>query len=112
MNGSYTPNLLSARVRVQAASTELQQLRAALDLRLASPDGLDEDACSLVEDTRPTVLTGEPISCRYDEKRELIVIEVPGAEKALSAFVPAGNHASRFPPIELPVAAGVGCKTE
>jgi len=109
MNGSYTPNLLSARVRAQAASTELQQLRAALDLRLASPDGLDDDACSLMEDTRPTVLTGEPISCHYDEKRQLIVIKVPGAEKALSAFVAAGNHASRFPPIELPVG---GCNPE
>ena len=109
MNGAYTPNLLSARVRAQAASTELQQLRAALDLRLASPDGLDEDACSLTENFRPTVLTGEPISCRYDEKRELIVIEVPGAEKALSAFVAAGNHASRFPPIEMPVG---GCNPE
>jgi hypothetical protein len=109
LTGAYTPNLLSARVRAQAASTDLQQLRAALDLRLASPDGLDGDSCSLMVDTRPTVLTGKPISCRYDEGRGVIVIEVPGAERALSDYVSAGNHASRFPPIELPVGSAVGC---
>jgi hypothetical protein len=103
LSGSFTPNILSSRVRAQAASTELQQLRAALDLRLASPDGLDLDPCSLVEDTRPTVLTGEPISCRYEEEQGMIVIGVPGAEQALSPFVLATNHGSRFPSIEIPV---------
>ena len=111
LTGAYTPNLLSARVRAQAASTDLQQLRAALDLRLASPEGLDENACSLVEDTRPTVLTGQPMSCGYHEDRGTIVIEVPGAEQALSAFVSPGNHASRFPPIELPVGSDYCTKT-
>ena len=107
--GALTPNLLSARVRAQAASAELQLLNTALDLRLESPNGLDLDACSLVDDTRPSVLTGEPISCRYDEGRVVIVIEVPGAEQTLSAFVEAHNHASRFPPIEMPVG---GCNPE
>ncbi len=109
--GAYTPNLLSARVRAQAASTGLQQLKAALDLRLASPDGLDQNGCSLVADTRPTVLTGKPISCRYREDRGAIVIEVAGAEKALSPFVPAANHVSRFPPIEMPLGSAYCTKT-
>ncbi len=101
--GTVTPNLLSIRARAQAASTELQQLRAALDLRLASPNGLDGDACSLVDDAGPTVLTGRPISCRHDEQRGMIVIEVPGAEQTLRAFVAANNHASRLPAIDLSV---------
>jgi len=109
LSGAFTPNLLSARVRAQAASTSLQQIKAALDLRLASPNGLDGDPCSLVEDTRPTVLTGKPINCRYDEERRTIVIEVPEAEQTLSPFVSAANHASRFPPIEIPVG---GCSPE
>ncbi len=109
--GAYTPNLLSARVRAQAASTSLQQLRAALDLRLASPDGLDRNACSLVADARPTVLTGRPVGCGYREDRGMILIEVQGAEAALRPFASPGNHASRFPPIELPLGAGgAGCE--
>lgn len=109
LTGAYMPNLLSARVRAQAASTDLQQIRAAIDLRLASPEGLDVNACSLVEDTRPTALTGKPIGCGYHEDRGTIVIEVPGAEQTLSAFVSAGSHASRFLPIEIPVG---GCDQE
>jgi len=107
--GTFTPNLLSARIRAQAASTDIQQLKAALDLLLASPEGLDENSCSLVEDTRPTVLTGKPVSCGHSVDRGTIVIEVPEAEQTLSAFVSAANQASRFPPIEIPVG---GCDPE
>lgn len=110
--GAYTPNLLRTVVGAQAASTEIQQLRAALDLRLASPDGLNEASCSLVDDPRPTALTGEPIGCRVDEQRGLIVIEVPGAAQALIAFYLDHNHnGAQLPPIELRMdVTDVGCE--
>jgi len=108
--GTITPNLLNVRARAQAASTELQLLKAALDLRLALPDGLTGDACSLVDDTRPTDLTGRPIVCRADEHRGMIVFEVPGADRTLHTFIEPQNHSAWLPPIELPLGAGgPGC---
>ena len=103
LTGTFIPNLINDRVRTQAASTELRQLRAALDLRLASPDVLEPAACELLDDDRPTALTGEPITCRYDDERGVIVIEVPKAEQTLNAFVAPDNQAAQLPPIELPV---------
>lgn len=104
--GAYTPNLLIARVGAQAASTEIQQLGAALDMRLGSPDGLDGAGCSLMDDSTPTALTGEPIDCRLDQQRGLIVIAVPGAERTLKAFYSEHNHnGARLPPVELPMDA-------
>ncbi len=111
MTGAYTPNLLPATARAQAASTELQQLELAIELRLASPGGLGPDACELISETRPTALTGEPIDCRFDDIRCLIVIEAPGAEHALSPFVPPQSKAAQIRPIEIPVTlGGTGCE--
>jgi hypothetical protein len=103
LSGSFTPNLLSTRARAQAASTELQQVRLAIDLRLLSPDGLDEEACDTVPETGPTALTGEPVSCSYDELLGAIVIRTTGAQDALSEHVAVENQASRFPAIEIPL---------
>jgi len=106
MAGTYTPNLLRAKALGQAASTELQQLQIALGLRLASPEGLGQDACELIAEQAPTALTGGPVTCRFDDIRGVIVIEVPGAERVLSAFVAPDNQASQLLPIELPVDVG------
>jgi hypothetical protein len=103
LTGTFTPNLINDRVRTQAASTELQQLRTALDLRLASPVVLEPAVCELLDDARPTALTGEPVTCRYDDKRDVIVIKVPRAEQTLNAFVAPDNQAALLPPIELPM---------
>jgi hypothetical protein len=99
MAGVITPNLLSSRARSQAASTELQQLRIALELRLAEPAGLGPDACAMMSDLQPTALTGKPVSCRYDPDLNTIVIDVPGAEEALADHVSARNSAARISPI-------------
>lgn len=101
--GTITPNILSGRARAQAASAELQQLHLALDLRLAAPDGLSPESCELVNDPSPTALTGETVSCRFDPERNVIVIEIPGAEEALEGHISSGNNASHFPPIVIPV---------
>ncbi len=101
--GTITPNILSGRARAQAASTEMQQLHIALQLRLASPEGLGPETCELVINSKPTALTGGAITCRYDSELNAIVIEVPGAEEALAGHISAGNRASRFPPIVMPV---------
>lgn len=101
--GTITPNILSGRARAQAASAVMQQLRIALDLRLAAPDGLGPESCDLVNDLSPTALTGESVSCRFDPVRNVIVIEIPGAEEALVGHISAGNNASHFPPIVIPV---------
>lgn len=101
MTGTITPNLLSSRARAQAASTEMQQLRLAFDLRLASPNGLDPDACDLSADTSPTALTGQPLACRYDESQDIILIEAPGADETLPNLSTGFNRAARLPPLEL-----------
>lgn len=101
--GTITPNILSGRARAQAAATEMQQLRIALQLRLASPAGLGPNACDLVIDSKPTALTGEPVTCRFDLERDAIIIEVPGAAEALRGHISEGNNASRIPPIVMPV---------
>ncbi len=103
LGGTYTPNLLSVRAREQAASTELQQVKLAIGLRLASPDGLGPDACAILPEPVPTALTGEPVACRYDEARGVIVIETPGAVEALGAHVSVESQAATFPPVEIPV---------
>jgi len=108
LTGDYSPNLLAATARGQAASTELQQLRVALELRLAAPEELGPDACGLVGEIPPTALTGGPIVCRFDRTRCAIVIEVPGAEDALGAFVASENRAAWLRPIELPVTRSGG----
>jgi hypothetical protein len=108
LTGNFSPNLLAATARGQAASTELQQLGVAIELRLAAPDGLGPDACGLIDEASPTALTGGPITCRFDATRCGILIEVPGAEDALDAFVASDNPAALIPPIELPV--GEGCE--
>jgi hypothetical protein len=101
--GSITPNMLSGRAQAQAASTEMQQLLVALDLRLAAPAGLESDACGLVDLGSPTALTGEAVTCRYDVDLAAIVIEVGGAEGTLESHTSAGNHNSRFRPVVIPV---------
>lgn len=101
MTGTITPNLLSGRARAQAASTEMQQLRLAFDLRLASPNRLDPNVCELVTDASPTALTGKPLACRYDKNQGTILIEVPGAAETLPRFSTSDNRAARLPPIEL-----------
>ena len=102
LGGTYTPNLSSVRAREQAASTELLQVKVASRLRLASPEGLGPDACATLTGSVPTALTGEPIACRYDEEREFIVIETPGAVEALRAHVSVESQAATFPPVEIP----------
>ena len=110
LGGTYTPNLLSVRAREQAASTELQQTKFAIGLRLASPDGLGPEACATLSGWGPTALTGEPIACLFDEERGLIVIEIPGAVETLRAHVSVESQAATFPPIEIPVGrSGPGC---
>ncbi len=101
MTGTITPNLLSGRARAQAASTEMQQLRFAFDLRLASPNGLDPNACDLSADATPTALTGQPLACRYDESQGIILIEAPGAAEPLPSLSTGSNRAARLPPLEL-----------
>lgn len=103
LKGDYTPNLLTATARGQAASTELQQLRVALDLRLTAPEGLGPAACGLIGEGPPTALTGGPIVCRFDADHCAILIEVPGAEDALRSFVPSGTRAAQLLPIAIPV---------
>jgi hypothetical protein len=101
--GTFFPNLVSVLAREQAADTELQQLRAAIELRLASPSGLDSEACRFFADQTPTALTGEPVTCRPDLERGVIVIEVPGAQETLVDQVATDNDAGRIAAIELPV---------
>lgn len=103
LTGTFTPNLVSARAREQAASARMQQLRLALELRLASPTGLDVSSCDLADWSAPTALTGGPVSCGVDPQRTLLVVEVPGAADALREHVMADNQAARIPPIELPI---------
>ena len=101
--GNVTPNMLSGRAQAQAASTEMQQLLLALELRFAAPDGLESDACGLVDLGSPTALTGEAVTCRHDVDLDAIVVEVSGAEGTLEGHTSAGNHNSRFRPIVIPV---------
>jgi hypothetical protein len=101
--GTITPNILSGRARAQAASAEMQQLRIALELRLAGSAGLGPEACDMVGDSSPSALTGDPVDCRYDPDLNAIVIEVREAEEVLAGHVSGGSGSSRFPPIVLPV---------
>ncbi len=101
--GTITPNMHSGKARAQAAATEMQQLRIALQLRLASPDGLGQESCELVIDSKPTALTGESVTCRFDLERNAIIIRVPGAAEALRGHISEGNNASRFAQIVMPV---------
>jgi hypothetical protein len=103
MGGTMTPNLLAVWARAQAASSEVQQLRIALELRLRSPDGLDAEACSLADLSRPVVLTGEPVRCRYDEAIDAITLEIPLATDALSDHLASDTDSVTLPPIVMPV---------
>lgn len=103
LGGTVTPNLFSVRVRAQTATTELHQLRLALDLRSAAPDGLVPDACAAVENGPPTALTGEPVTCRYDRERSAIIIDVPGGVDAIRGHSAIANRAEHLPPMELTV---------
>ena len=103
LSGTVTPKMLSGRAQAQAASTEMQQLLLALDVRFAAPDGLERDGCGLVDLGSPTALTGEAVICRYDDDLEAIVVEVNGAEGTLEDHTAAGNHNSRFRSIVMPV---------
>ena len=103
MTGDYRPNLLSARSRAQAAASELQQLDLAVEMKAASPAGLDRTACDSIDTTAPTALTGGPVICRYDERNSIIVLEIPGATDVLQRFSTGNNRVGYLPPIELPV---------
>jgi len=110
LTGAYSPNLVAAAARAQTASTELQQLAVALELRLAAGEDVGPDACGLVGDLPPTALTGGPAVCRFDPVRCVIVIEVPGADGALRPFAPSNSPAAHLRPIEIPVTSGrEGC---
>ena len=110
LTGTVTPNLLSTTARAQAASAQLQQVKFAIELRLASSGGLGPNACTHFTGSAPTALTGEPLTCRYDEKRGVIVVEIPGAFEALKGHVSEKNLASQLPPIEIPVGVvDAGC---
>ena len=101
--GHFTPNLLPAWVRVQAAATQLEQLRYAIALRLASPGGLEANACELGGAAPLAALTGTPIVCRFDATLNAIVVEVTGAEEALERQFSSGSPPAMFPGIALPV---------
>jgi hypothetical protein len=101
--GTITPNLVSLMAREQAAASELDQVRLALELRLASPNGLDDQACALAAGGPPTALTGEPVSCRVDRSVGVVVLEIVGAERALLEHTLSDSDAAVIPAIELPL---------
>jgi len=103
MTGAFTPNLLGGRARAQAASAEMQQLGLAINLRLASPNGLDPTACELVTDASPTALTGKPLACRYDQDHEVILIEVPDGDRIPPNLFSRHNRSGHLPPLELAI---------
>ncbi|MEE4270448.1 MAG: hypothetical protein V2I67_02155 [Thermoanaerobaculales bacterium] len=99
--GTITPNLFAGRARAQTAATELQQLRLALDLRSSSPTGLDRGICGRVEASQSTPLTGEPVVCRFDDERQVIVIDVPQGTETLIGHATLDNRSEHLFPIEL-----------
>ena len=109
MGGTWTPNLLGIWARAQAASSQLQLLDLAIELRLASPSGIDRDACGMVGFSSPTALTGGPIECRFDEDRGAIVLDLPRAETTLQQHLSKTSSAAVFPVIVLPVGGTDDC---
>jgi len=103
MTGVYTPNLLTAFCRAQAAATEIHQLRSTIGLRLSSPNGDGGASCKGFESSGPVPLTGEPLTCRVDEEGAVLIIEAPGATRALDSLAVMDARAGLLAPVEIPI---------
>jgi hypothetical protein len=102
MRGTFTPTMAAVWANAQAASSELHQLRLALEIRLSAPDGLDENVCRLVDISTPTRLTGEPVSCRFDTEQRAVVLRLERAEESLQDLLSVHSGAASFPEVVIP----------
>ena len=107
--GDVTPNLLPVWARAQAASSRLAQLRFAVDLRLASPGGVDVETCGRAGPPPVAVVTNTPVACRFDAGLDAVVVEVSDGEVVLARHFERGNLSALLPAIVIPAGSRDGC---
>lgn len=112
MSGTISPNIWSIGARAQAARVDQRLATLALDLLLENGGRPGPDACSQFASEPAAELTGGEIRCGRDLDRGALVIDVPGAERALAGHLPAHNPMARALRIVIPLGRPVEAAAE